>query len=65
MGLVGYAILQIIAPLVNTHTFLGITIQAGTAGLGALVTYASLAYFLGLPEAKQSFSYIFKLFQKR
>ncbi len=65
MGLTGYILLQIVGPLVNTHTLIGIAIQASTAGLGALGIYAVLAYAFGLPEAKYSLNYIFKLFAKK
>ena len=65
MGLTGYILLQIVGPLVNTHTLIGIAIQASTAGLGALGVYAVLAYAFDLPEAKYSLNYIFKLFAKK
>ncbi|MFA4937482.1 MAG: murein biosynthesis integral membrane protein MurJ [Patescibacteria group bacterium] len=51
-GLVTYALLQLVAPLVNMHTFVGIFIQGLVSGCGGIICYIVLANYLKLEEVK-------------
>ncbi len=50
-GLVAYGLLYGIALLVDTHTVLGILIQAGIAGIAAVFVYLLLTMWFHIPEA--------------
>jgi hypothetical protein len=50
-GLVAYGLLYGIALFVNTHTVLGILIQAGFAGMAAVFVYLILTMWFHIPEA--------------
>lgn len=45
-----YGILYLVAPFVNTHTAIGLLIQAGLAGMAGLTIYLLLAKLVGLEE---------------
>ncbi|MFH1866721.1 MAG: murein biosynthesis integral membrane protein MurJ [Patescibacteria group bacterium] len=49
-GLITYGALQVIAPLVDMYTFLGIFIQGVGAGMLGVLTYWLFAWVLKLPE---------------
>ncbi len=53
MGAVCYAALYIVEPLVNTHTVIGIFIQAGSASLAGVGVYILLTRWLKLAEGEQ------------
>ncbi len=55
MGLVGYATLYIMAPLVDTHTALGLLIQSGVAFVSAGAVFYAVGNFLRLPQLKNLF----------
>lgn len=47
-----YAVLYLVAPAVNTHTALGLLLQATAAGVVGLTVYVVLAKLVGLEELK-------------
>ncbi|MEK7164670.1 MAG: hypothetical protein AAB779_01860, partial [Patescibacteria group bacterium] len=47
-----YAVLYLVAPEVDTHTALGLTIQAVAGGVVGLTVYLVLAKLVGLEEIK-------------
>ncbi len=51
-GLVTYASLQLMAPLVDMRTFFGIFLQGLVSGCGGIICYLVLAYYLKLEEVK-------------
>lgn len=50
-GLVAYGLLYGIASLVDTHTVIGILIQASVAGIAAVIVYLLLTIWFHIPEA--------------
>lgn len=53
MGIISYASLYLLEPLVDTHTVFGIFIQAGTSGLVGLSVYVFLTRWMELHEGNQ------------
>ena len=51
-GLLAYGSLQILAPLVDMHTFFGIFIQGFIAGIIGLLTYIILSIVFKLKEVE-------------
>lgn len=64
MGLVAYLMIYALAPLVNTHTAVGILIQSGGAIAAGIITYAVIGYMVGLHETQQLLSFLKKLLYK-
>jgi putative peptidoglycan lipid II flippase len=62
MGIVGYAGIYIFAPLVNTHTTLGIVIQSGLAVLFALLAFLFVSYKIGIQQTRRVLGIISKVF---
>ena len=60
LGLITYIVLYLIDPLVDTHTVLGLMIQAGTASVLGLIAYIAVTRWMGLYEAEK----IMKTFSK-
>lgn len=58
MGAAGYGTLYAVAPFVNTHTGLGLLIQAALAGLVAVVVFLVFAAYLSLPQGKKLLSFL-------
>ncbi len=56
MGLTGYAALYILAPLVDTHTTLGLLIQSSLAFILAGGIFYAVGSYLGLPQLKGLFA---------
>lgn len=50
LGLSSYVVLQVIAPFVNTHTILGIFIQAGIAGVTGLLVFWVVGKIMNLKQ---------------
>ncbi len=50
-GIVAYVALYIIAVVVDTHTVLGILLQAGLSGLAAIGAYLGITIYYRIPEA--------------
>ncbi len=59
-ALAAYLSLQILAPLVNMTTGLGILIQGGVAGIIGILIYFFFAWLLGLSESKLFFASLFR-----
>jgi putative peptidoglycan lipid II flippase len=53
MGLVGYGAIYVFAPLVNTHTTLGIVIQSGLAVTVALLAFLLVSYKMGIQQTRR------------
>ena len=51
MGAIGYGILYLIEPFLNTHTGFGLLVQSGSAAAFAILIYLGATYNLGLPQA--------------
>jgi len=60
-GIVSYSLLYLVAPFLNTHTVIGIFLQAALASLGGAIVYFVLTYFMGFREAR----YISRLIWRR
>jgi putative peptidoglycan lipid II flippase len=52
MGIVSYSLIYAIGPRVNTHTVVGIFTQASLSGLGGILVYAALTYWMGFGEVR-------------
>lgn len=53
MGLVSYILLYLLAPFLNTHTVIGLFLQAAIAGGIGIVWYIGITGWLGLHEAEK------------
>jgi putative peptidoglycan lipid II flippase len=62
MGLVGYCAIYIFAPLVNTHTTLGIIIQSGLSVGAALLVFLFVSYKLGIRQSRQVMDVVKRIF---
>jgi putative peptidoglycan lipid II flippase len=51
MGAVSYLLLYLIGPLFNTHTVIGLFLQAAVSGSGGILVFLIIGYYLGLREA--------------
>ncbi len=56
MGVTGYATLYILAPLVDTHTTLGLLIQSGLAFASAGIVFYSVGRYLGIAQLRNIFA---------
>ena len=63
-GLIMYGALQVLAPVVNMDTFMGVFIQGVGAGLAGVITYAFLAHALNLPEMLYAVNWLKLAWQK-
>jgi putative peptidoglycan lipid II flippase len=62
MGLVGYGGIYAFAPLVNTHTTLGILIQSGLAVVLALLAFLGVSYKIGIQQTKRALGILKRVF---
>jgi putative peptidoglycan lipid II flippase len=60
-GIVSYSLLYVIGPRVNTHTVIGIFLQAALASLGGALVYFVLTFLMGFGEAR----YVKRLVSRR
>ncbi len=60
MGVVGYACIYLIEPLVDTRTVLGILIQAGVSGSTAVGVYIVVGKLLKLQESEMALDFVKK-----
>ncbi|MCR4280105.1 MAG: murein biosynthesis integral membrane protein MurJ [Candidatus Komeilibacteria bacterium] len=63
-GLTAYALLHVLAAIVDMQTFMGIAIQAVVAFVGGIGAYLMVAYVLGLPEIKIASNFYRQIFKK-
>jgi putative peptidoglycan lipid II flippase len=58
MGLTGYGAIYSLAPLVNTHTTLGLAIQSGLAVIAALLVFFLCAYKMRIEQVGEVFKFL-------